>query len=127
MCACGRSAPLNPAKLTVSKDLTVQSVLQIGEVGAGRQPDETWDNCKQQTPSQEDPEFTPCVRVVAVSDTHGHHRRLDMPPGDIFLFAGDWTNGTYTTYHQVEDFNRWLGELPYSQKVRAIPISLVHC
>jgi len=111
-----RRGPWSIARQSLSKDLTVKTLIQIGLDGAVRKPDETWDTCKRPSLGQESRAFAPCVRVVAVSDTHGHHRRLEMPPGDVFLFAGDWTNGTYTTYKQVDDFNRWLGELPYPHK-----------
>lgn len=31
------------------------------------------------------------VRIVAVSDTHNHHRSLQVPDGDILIHAGDFT------------------------------------
>jgi predicted phosphodiesterase len=55
------------------------------------------------------------IRIITVSDTHGHHRKIDMPPaGDIFIHAGDFT--LYGKRNQAEDFNEWLGELPYRHK-----------
>jgi len=29
------------------------------------------------------------MRIVALSDTHGKHERLQVPDGDLLLFAGD--------------------------------------
>jgi len=56
------------------------------------------------------------MRVVAISDTHGHHRELEMPPGDILIHAGDFTG--WGERDIVEDFNQWLGELTqYKYKV----------
>eukprot|EP00759_Apiculatamorpha_spiralis_P049880 PhF_6_TR44505/c0_g1_i1/m.68546 len=57
------------------------------------------------------------VRFVCISDTHGAHRQLteQMPPGDILIHAGDFTNTGEES--QIIDFNAWLGELPYRHKV----------
>lgn len=49
------------------------------------------------------------VRIVCVSDTHGTHDRVALPPGDIFVFAGDLT--ARGTLPEVEAFDRWLGTL----------------
>ena len=32
---------------------------------------------------------SPCVRVVAISDTHTKHGALELPPGDVLLHTGD--------------------------------------
>lgn len=49
------------------------------------------------------------MRIVCVSDTHGGHRDLVMPPGDLLIHAGDITRrGELET---VRDFNDWLGSL----------------
>ena len=49
------------------------------------------------------------VRFVAISDTHGHHRELALPAGDVLLHAGDMTR--HGTVAELEDFNEWLGEV----------------
>lgn len=55
------------------------------------------------------------VKIVAISDTHGHHRQIEMPTQcDILIHAGDFTQ--YGDKEQAEDFNNWLGELPYKYK-----------
>ena len=53
------------------------------------------------------------TRVVLMSDTHGKHRRVPLPPGDVLIHAGDMTlrgePGTYTdlanyfTHLQIKD------------------------
>lgn len=43
--------------------------------------------------------------IVAISDTHQQHRKLDLPPGDILVCAGDIGGETQTS---LEDFARWL-------------------
>jgi predicted phosphohydrolase len=55
------------------------------------------------------------MRIVCLSDTHGLHRRLDVPDGDILLHAGDFSMGGRA--HEIERFDRWLGTLPHAHKV----------
>eukprot|EP00760_Papus_ankaliazontas_P031555 PhM_4_TR5334/c0_g1_i4/m.77790 len=62
------------------------------------------------------------VRFVCVSDTHNAHRRIfptakDLPDGDIFVHAGDFTD--VGQQEQVVDFNAWLGEV-VAQKFKYI-------
>ena len=56
------------------------------------------------------------MRIVLVSDTHGLHRQLEVPSGDLLIHAGD-----FTFYSKppsiVSDFNAWLGSLPHRHKV----------
>ena len=55
------------------------------------------------------------MRVVCISDTHGRHRDICLPQGDILIHAGDITH--FGKEHQLLDFNEWLGELPFTHKV----------
>lgn len=57
------------------------------------------------------------MRIVCISDTHGHHRKIksEIPEGDVLVVAGDITN-TGELY-QLKDFNLWLSELPHTHKV----------
>lgn len=55
------------------------------------------------------------MRIVAMSDTHGMHRKFTVPDGDVFLHCGDFTN--VGELDQVKDFNAWLGELPHKHKI----------
>ena len=55
------------------------------------------------------------TRIVCISDTHGQHRQLTMPPGDVLIHAGDFTS--YAKQADVVDFNAWLGTLPYRHKL----------
>lgn len=55
------------------------------------------------------------MRIICVSDTHAHHHRTVMPPGDILVHAGDITRRGELA--EVEDFDRWLGTLPHRHKV----------
>jgi Icc-related predicted phosphoesterase len=55
------------------------------------------------------------IRIVCISDTHGHHHFTEVPAGDILLHAGDLT--THGNLHDVEAFDRWLGDLSHPHKV----------
>ena len=55
------------------------------------------------------------ARVVCVSDTHNHHRSLNIPQGDIFIHAGDITQRG--TLRELKDFNEWLGSIPHQHKI----------
>jgi predicted phosphodiesterase len=44
------------------------------------------------------------VKLVAVADTHGYHRDLAIPNGDVFLHAGDLTQrGTLEQLAEVAE------------------------
>jgi hypothetical protein len=55
------------------------------------------------------------MKVVFTSDTHGKHRDLVVPPGDMLIHCGDMSMvGEYRT---LSDFNAWMGEQPHEFKV----------
>jgi len=45
------------------------------------------------------------MQVVCLSDTHGHHGTLRLPPGDVLLHAGDFTHGG--TVAEARAFLAW--------------------
>lgn len=47
--------------------------------------------------------------IVCVSDTHGQHDELDLPPADILVVAGDVT--LRGRVPEVEAFDAWLAKL----------------
>lgn len=55
------------------------------------------------------------MRLVAMADTHGSHRQLDVPDGDVLVHAGDLTQRG--TLAQLEDVADWLRSLPHRHKV----------
>ena len=64
------------------------------------------------------------VRLVLVSDTHGHHlceahghkhASPSIPDGDVLIHAGDFTSTGREG--EVRDFNTWLGALPHQTKI----------
>ena len=54
------------------------------------------------------------MRVVCISDTHGRHRMVNIPDGDLLIHAGDVSNGSE---HEVEDFLEWFAAWGHPQKV----------
>ena len=55
------------------------------------------------------------MRIVCISDTHGQHRHLNLPPGDMIIHAGDLT--VRGTLEQLNDFFNWFAELPFKYKI----------
>ena len=56
------------------------------------------------------------LSLVLLSDTHQLHREVEVPDGDIFIHAGDFTMFSQSM-EAVVDFNDWLGELPHRYKI----------
>lgn len=55
------------------------------------------------------------MKLVLLSDSHGQHRSIVMPPGDIVLHAGDLTGRGRK--EEVLDFLQWYSSLSYTYKV----------
>jgi Icc-related predicted phosphoesterase len=55
-------------------------------------------------------------RIVCLSDTHGLHRKVALPKGDLLIHAGDFMR-TGTSLEEIADFNDWLGEQPHPHKI----------
>jgi Icc-related predicted phosphoesterase len=54
-------------------------------------------------------------RIVAFSDTHAAEQDIDVPNGDILIFAGDFSG--MGTLMDITSFNAWLGTLPHAHKI----------
>lgn len=55
------------------------------------------------------------MRVVCLSDSHSLHTRITVPPGDILIHCGDFTNkGTST---EIQAFASWFCSLPHPTKL----------
>ena len=50
------------------------------------------------------------MRIVALSDTHTQHRNVDVPEGDVLIFAGD---GEFRSALDLIDFNDWLAHFKF--------------
>ena len=56
------------------------------------------------------------IRTVSISDTHGLHRKLpELPPGDVLIHAGDFTNTGEK--EQIVDFMDWFASQNYKYKI----------
>jgi len=55
------------------------------------------------------------LRIVCISDTHGEHERIAVPPGDVLIHAGDLTGLGHMD--EISVFNVWLGRLPHRHKI----------
>lgn len=55
------------------------------------------------------------MKLVVISDTHGFHRSLNLPSGDVLIHCGDITmSGQLDT---VRDFNNYLKDLPFRHRI----------
>jgi len=55
------------------------------------------------------------LTLVAISDTHGQHRQVSLPDGDLLIHAGDITHfGGWAT---LVDFADWLATQPHAHKI----------
>lgn len=55
------------------------------------------------------------MKIIAISDTHGLHRNLILPHGDMLIHAGDFTY--FGTVEEVEDFVDWFSKQPFKYKI----------
>lgn len=55
------------------------------------------------------------MRFVVLSDTHNYHRQVQVPDGDVLLFAGDMCGRG--TLDEVRAFGRFLEGLPHAHKI----------
>jgi Icc-related predicted phosphoesterase len=68
---------------------------------------------KEVVPNAEIVQTNRIRRVVCISDTHGKHRELSIPNGDILIHSGDFTHFG----EGIDDFVRWFHDLPHRHKV----------
>lgn len=54
-------------------------------------------------------------KIIAISDTHGHHRTLLIPETDFLVHCGDACDGG--NEEQLSDFFRWFSEQPARRKI----------
>lgn len=55
------------------------------------------------------------LKFIAISDTHGCHRQLDLPKGDVLLHAGDVCD--QGNKNHIEDFLEWIKDLDFEYKI----------
>jgi Icc-related predicted phosphoesterase len=54
------------------------------------------------------------VKIVALSDTHGKHRQIEITDGDILIYAGDFEIRNNLDLFEMSE---WLNELPHKRVV----------
>jgi len=55
------------------------------------------------------------MKLIALSDTHGFHRNLTIPDGDVLIHAGDFSMRAKTKH--VIEFADWFKSLPHKHKI----------
>ncbi len=55
------------------------------------------------------------MRIVAISDTHGQHEKLDLPGGDLLIHAGDISGRGEE--QEVENFLLWVAKQNFAHKL----------
>lgn len=55
------------------------------------------------------------LRFVCISDTHMQHESINLPPGDVLVHCGDFTN--HGTLLEVSSFAKWFKAQPHKYKV----------
>lgn len=87
-------------------------------------PNLAWKHCVATQPFDDiptrsgPPDKSRFTRIVCISDTHEHHRKIDVASGDILVHCGDFTEfGDPEAVHDVSD---WFGTLQSSKRVEHI-------
>ena len=55
------------------------------------------------------------MRIILISDTHGRHKEVTIPNGDILIHSGDFS-GRGDPY-EVKDFLEWFTSQPHTNKI----------
>lgn len=55
------------------------------------------------------------MKFISLSDTHGQHRKLILPKGDVLIHAGDVSK--LGKQHEIEDFIDWFGNQNFKYKL----------
>ena len=55
------------------------------------------------------------MRFVAISDTHGFHHQLELPPGDVLIHSGDATKKG--ELDEISEFGQWFDSLDFKTKI----------
>ena len=55
------------------------------------------------------------MKVICIADTHNQHEQLVIPPGDVIIHAGDFTEAG--TREETMNFLAWFSNLPHPHKI----------
>eukprot|EP00927_Polykrikos_kofoidii_P045484 TRINITY_DN3949_c0_g1_i2.p1 TRINITY_DN3949_c0_g1~~TRINITY_DN3949_c0_g1_i2.p1 ORF type:complete len:361 (-),score=31.75 TRINITY_DN3949_c0_g1_i2:62-1144(-) len=77
---------------------------------------EVTDRRISETVSSLTPSIAGSVRFVFISDTHMEHESLPcLPPGDVLVHTGDFTN--HGSFAEVQAFAQWMSQQPHPFKL----------
>ncbi len=65
------------------------------------------------------------MRIVALSDTHGYHKKLTIPDGDLLIHCGDFS--MRAKLRDVVEFSNWMKSLPHKHKIVVVGNHDVYC
>jgi Icc-related predicted phosphoesterase len=75
-----------------------------------REPNAAWELLREtqifvELPRTRGPRSSDCTRFVFLSDTHGRHEQVRLPPGDVLVHAGDFTrNGEIESVRSLSSY-----------------------
>lgn len=55
------------------------------------------------------------MKIICISDTHTHHKKIQLPSGDVIIHAGDFSRKG--TLSDIRKFAKWYGETPFKYKI----------
>lgn len=55
------------------------------------------------------------MKIICISDTHNKHNEIIVPPGDVIIHAGDFTEAG--TKSETFEFLKWFSALPHTHKI----------
>ena len=55
------------------------------------------------------------MKIVCISDTHGHHEKLKLPEGDLIIHAGDISSRGLRS--EISGFLSWFDALDFKYKI----------
>lgn len=55
------------------------------------------------------------MKIICIADTHNKHQEILVPPGDVLIHAGDFTEAG--TKAETMDFLKWFAALPHPYKI----------
>ncbi len=55
------------------------------------------------------------MKIIAISDTHGYHDQLSLPPGDVLIHAGDVSSRGSES--EVKEFLHWFSKQHFKYKI----------
>ena len=56
------------------------------------------------------------LKIVAISDTHGMHRAVTVPDGDVLIHSGDFCG--LGNFLEVLDFAEWMSTFPHKDLMK---------